>query len=68
MESELGKSMNVVSVTDDGPAADKEKSERDGLVQLVKLQAREVDALKSEINMLRHKGGHIYTPTLPSNS
>ena len=33
-------------------------------VQLVKLQAKEVDALKAEINMLRRKGGHVYTPAV----
>jgi hypothetical protein len=30
-------------------------------VQLVKLQAAEMDALKLEISVLRRKGGHIYT-------
>ena len=39
--------------------------ERNRLVQLVKLQAKEVDALKAEINMLRRKGGHVYAPALP---
>ena len=29
-----------------------------------KLQAKEVDALKAEINMLRRKGGHVYTPAV----
>jgi hypothetical protein len=38
--------------------------ERNRLIQLVKLQAKEVDALKAEINMLRRKGGHIYTPAV----
>ena len=35
------------------------------LVALVKLQAKEVDALKAEINLLRRKGGHIYAPPPP---
>jgi len=38
-----------------------ERSERNSLVQLVKIQAKEVEALKLEINMLRRKGGHVYT-------
>ena len=38
-----------------------EKRERQHLVQLVKIQAKEVEALKLEINMLRRKGGHVYT-------
>jgi len=40
-----------------------ERSERNSLVQLVKIQAKEVEALKLEINMLRRKGGHVYTST-----
>jgi len=42
------------------PAAKKDAEERRKLVHLVRLQAREVDALKAEIMMLRRKGGHIY--------
>jgi len=38
-----------------------ERQERQKLVQLVKLQAKEVEALKLEINMLRRKGGHVYS-------
>ena len=38
-----------------------ERKERTSLVQLVKIQAKEVEALKLEINMLRRKGGHVYT-------
>ena len=38
-----------------------ESKERGSLVQLVKIQAKEVEALKLEINMLRRKGGHVYT-------
>ena len=44
--------------------ARQEIEERKRLVQLVKLQAKEVDALKAEINMLRRKGGHVYTPAV----
>jgi len=38
-----------------------ERKERNSLVQLVKIQAKEIEALKLEINMLRRKGGHVYT-------
>lgn len=38
-----------------------ERKERNSLVQLVKIQAKEIEALKIEINMLRRKGGHVYT-------
>merc|ERR1711939_443640 len=49
---------NIVSAED--PSATKDAQERRKLVHLVRLQAREVDALKTEINMLRRKGGHMY--------
>lgn len=39
--------------------------ERQRLIQLVQLQAQEVDALKEEIVMLSHKGGHILPPAQP---
>lgn len=47
-------------VSNNDPAAKKDAEERRKLVHLVRLQAREVDALKAEILMLRRKGGHIY--------
>merc|ERR1712100_166843 len=49
---------NITASAD--PSANKEAQERRRLVHLVRLQAREVDALKAEINMLRRKGGHVY--------
>ena len=47
----------------DGAAA--AKKERHHLVQLVKIQAKEVEALKVEINMLRRNGGHVYRGAAP---
>jgi len=41
--------------------AGNERKERTTLLQLVKIQAKEIEALKLEINMLRRKGGHVYT-------
>ena len=49
---------NIVSAED--PSASKDARERRKLVHLVRLQAREVDALKTEIQLLRRKGGHMY--------
>ena len=43
-----------------------EKRERQHLVQLVKIQAKEVEALKLEIRMLRRKGGHVYSAPVPA--
>nr|KAG5708675.1 hypothetical protein BaRGS_034892 [Batillaria attramentaria] len=39
--------------------------ERQRLVQLVQLQAQEIDALKDEILLLSRKGGHILPPAQP---
>ncbi|CAG5122903.1 unnamed protein product, partial [Candidula unifasciata] len=36
--------------------------EKHRLIQLVQLQAQEMDALKEEINLLSRKGGHILPP------
>ena len=38
------------------------------MVALVKLQAREVEALKAEINLLRRKGGHVFVPPPPAGA
>ena len=42
------------------------RRERQHLVQLVKIQAKEVEALKLEIKMLRRKGGHVYSAPVPA--
>ncbi|ESO88398.1 hypothetical protein LOTGIDRAFT_193297 [Lottia gigantea] len=39
--------------------------ERKRLIQLVQLQAQEIDALKEEIMLLSRKGGHILPPAQP---
>uniref|UniRef100_A0A4W3IB69 Cilia- and flagella-associated protein 44 n=1 Tax=Callorhinchus milii TaxID=7868 RepID=A0A4W3IB69_CALMI len=39
--------------------------ERQRMIQLVDLQAQEIEALKDEISLLSRKGGHILPPTQP---
>ena len=39
--------------------------ERQRLIQLVHLQAQEIEALKEEIILLSRKGGHILPPAQP---
>lgn len=39
--------------------------EKQRLIQLVQLQAQEIDALKEEIMLLSRKGGHILPPAQP---
>lgn len=51
------------NVLDSAPTIRIEVEERNRLVALVKLQGKEIDALKAEINLLRRKGGHVYVPT-----
>jgi predicted phage gp36 major capsid-like protein len=66
LEKDLNTGGNSVAVADAGPAVRNEIEERNRLVSLVKLQAKEVDALKAEINLLRRKGGHIYISDRPT--
>lgn len=42
--------------------------ERQRLIQLVQLQAQEIEALKDEILLLSRKGGHILPPAQPPMS
>ncbi|CAM9130201.1 unnamed protein product, partial [Chrysoparadoxa australica] len=61
LEKELNQD-GAGALNDTVPTMRREMEERKGLMALVKLQARELEAIKSEIYMLRRKGGHIYEP------
>ncbi|KAL3666277.1 hypothetical protein V7S43_008528 [Phytophthora oleae] len=52
----------LLNLEDDAELAEREMKERNKLVRLVKLQAREVEALKQEIGLLRGKDGKVYAP------
>lgn len=39
--------------------------EHEKLLEIVRLQALDIDGVKSEIQILQHKGGHILPPTQP---
>jgi hypothetical protein len=62
LESELNASTQNVSVADTGPLEARAADERNQLIELVKRQANDVEALKAEIHILRRKGGHVYSP------
>jgi len=62
LEDTLNATTKNVHVADSSPLDDAAELERKQLLELVQLQEREVDALKSEIFLLRRKGGHVYTP------
>jgi len=47
--------------TDPAAARRREIAERDHLVQVVNSQAKEIEGLKAEINVLRRKGGQVYS-------
>lgn len=66
LEKALNKSQQSVHSADSGPAKAREAEERRQLIMLAQLQAQEMDAFKAEINMLRRKGGHLYTPAPPA--
>lgn len=61
LEVALNASGGVMNVDHD-PNVEKKAAERAHMMDLVQMQANEIDALKAEINMLRRKGGHVYTP------
>ncbi|EEY67814.1 uncharacterized protein PITG_18202 [Phytophthora infestans T30-4] len=60
--SSSGDSGGVLSLDEDEALVEREMKERNKLVRLVKLQAREVEALKQEIGLLRGKDGKVYAP------
>ncbi|MEM8709793.1 MAG: amidohydrolase family protein [Planctomycetota bacterium] len=59
LETQLASAQTTL-FTDSAAARRKEIRERDRLVQLVNAQAKSIDALKAEIQMLRRKGGHVF--------
>jgi hypothetical protein len=61
MERELNASSKKGLEMARGEGAD-EKEEREALKELVVQQAREIEAVKQEIMILRRKGGHVYAP------
>ena len=48
-----------------GGGVQPDSHERRQLIQLVRLQARDIEALRGEIQLLSHKGGHILPPSQP---
>ncbi|KAJ0410991.1 hypothetical protein ATCC90586_007145 [Pythium insidiosum] len=63
LERELNHANTSQSVLhDETEELEREMRERNKLVKVVKLQAREIDALKQEIGLLRGKDGKVYAP------
>ncbi|KAG8464582.1 hypothetical protein KFE25_009950 [Diacronema lutheri] len=66
LEGALNKTQKAGGAVSVPSSGQEDALERGRLVQMVKLQGKEVDALKVEINMLRRKGGHVYSPAPPA--
>uniref|UniRef100_K3X7R6 EML-like first beta-propeller domain-containing protein n=1 Tax=Globisporangium ultimum (strain ATCC 200006 / CBS 805.95 / DAOM BR144) TaxID=431595 RepID=K3X7R6_GLOUD len=65
LERELNQAnVNQSVLNDDTELLEQEMRERNKLVKLVKLQSREVEALKQEIGLLRGKDGKVYAPRM----
>jgi cilia- and flagella-associated protein 44 len=60
MEKELVHGNKSIPVADKSPVVKLEIEERNRLMALVELQAKELDILKAEINLLRRKGAPVY--------
>ena len=67
LESRLNSSTKNVHVGDTGPMDAKAHDERAQLIELVKRQANDIEALKAEIHILRRKGGHVYAAIAPQS-
>ena len=64
LEEQLNVSQNKILTRMAGGSRIATAADRANLKDLVVMQQREIDALKSEIAMLRRKGGHVYTPVV----
>eukprot|EP01064_Diplonema_japonicum_P009772 TRINITY_DN17214_c0_g1_i1.p1 TRINITY_DN17214_c0_g1~~TRINITY_DN17214_c0_g1_i1.p1 ORF type:complete len:1743 (+),score=505.59 TRINITY_DN17214_c0_g1_i1:121-5349(+) len=64
LEEQLNVSQNKILTRMAGGSRIATSTDRSNLKDLVVMQQREIDALKSEIAMLRRKGGHVYTPVV----
>jgi hypothetical protein len=61
MEKSLQGGNKNMPVGDTSPIVKLEIEERNRLLGLVELQAKELDVLKAEINLLRRKGAPLYS-------
>lgn len=62
LEEKLNTRTKNVHVGDTGPMDMAVSLERSNLIETIKQQAVDIDALKTEIHVLRRKGGHMYAP------
>ena len=67
LEMSLNQAQSQAASADYSRGAGMDEAEKERLIQLVGLQGEEITALKAEINLLRLKGGHVYTGAAGAN-
>lgn len=61
LNRKLESTIKAIFVDDDDEEKKNLIEEKQKLKKLLELQAKEIETLKTEINLYKRKGGHIYT-------
>jgi len=61
LNRKLDSTNKAIFVDDDNAEKKKMKDLKEHFKQKLEMQAKEIDILKTEINLYKRKGGHIYT-------
>ena len=61
MNRKLDSTNKAIFVDEDNEEKRKMKELKEHFKQKLEMQAKEIDILKTEINLYKRKGGHIYT-------
>lgn len=61
LNRKLDSTNKAIFVDEDDEDKKKSMQEKENLRRLLELQAKEIETLKTEINLYKRKGGHIYT-------
>lgn len=61
LEHKLTGANNAIFVDEDEQKKMEQREEKNRIKNLLQTQAKEIETFKTEINMYKRKGGHIYT-------
>jgi len=61
LNKQLDSTNKAIFVDEDDEKKKNNMEEKQKLKDLLEVQAREIETLKTEINLYKRKGGHIYT-------
>lgn len=61
MNRKLDSTNKAIFVDEDDEDKKRSIKEKENLKRFLELQAKEIETLKTEINLYKRKGGHIYT-------